>query len=40
VVGLAYILVVVLDLRAKLDHDPSAWCINRPARERSVFTIR
>lgn len=39
VVALAYILLVGLGLAAKLDHDPSAWCTNRRARECSVFTI-
>lgn len=39
VVALAYILLVGLGLQAKLDHDPSAWCTSRRARECSVFTI-
>lgn len=39
IVTLAYILLVGLGLRAKLDHEPSAWCTNRRARECSVFTI-
>lgn len=39
VVALAYILLAGLGLAAKLDHDPSAWCANRRARECSVFTI-
>jgi hypothetical protein len=38
-VALAYIVLVGLGLRAKLDHDPSAWCTNRRAGECSVFTI-
>jgi hypothetical protein len=36
---LAYILLVGLGLRARLDFDPSAWCCNRRARECSAFTI-
>lgn len=39
ILALAYILLVGLGLRAKLDFDPSAWCTNRRARECSVFTI-
>ena len=39
VVALAYIVLVGLGLQAKLDHDPSAWCTTRRARECSVFTI-
>ena len=39
VVALAYLLLVGLGLKAKLDFDPSAWCTNRRARECSVFTI-
>jgi DDE family transposase len=39
VVALAYLLLAGLGLKAKLDHDPSAWCTNRRARECSVFTI-
>jgi hypothetical protein len=39
VVALAYVLLAGLGLAAKLDHDPSAWCTNRRARECSVFTI-
>lgn len=39
VVALSYILLVGLGLKAKLDHDPSAWCTNRRERECSVFTI-
>lgn len=39
VVALAYLLLVGLGLRAKLDYDPSAWCTNRRARECSAFTI-
>ena len=39
VVALAYIMLVGQGLKAKLDHDPSAWCPNRRAQERSVFTI-
>jgi hypothetical protein len=38
-VALAYILLVGLGLRAKLDHDPAAWCTNRRAAECSAFTI-
>src|SRR5207237_550207 len=39
VVALAYILLVGLGLKTKLDSDPSAWCTNRRARECSVDTI-
>ena len=39
VVALAYILLAGLGLAAKLDHDPSAWCTNRRARECSASTI-
>jgi hypothetical protein len=39
VVALAYILLVGLGLKARLDHDPSAWCTNRRAEECSAFTI-
>jgi hypothetical protein len=39
VLALAYVLLVGLGLKAKLDYDPSAWCTNRRARECSVFTI-
>jgi hypothetical protein len=39
VAALAYILLVGLGLKAKLDHDPSAWCTNRRAEECSAFTI-
>ena len=39
VVALAYLLLVGLGLRAKLDHEPSAWCTTRRAHECSVFTI-
>jgi hypothetical protein len=39
ILALAYVLLVGLDLRAKLDFDPSAWCTNRRARGCSVFTI-
>lgn len=39
VVALAYIVLVGVGLKAKLDYDPSAWCTNRRARECSVFTI-
>lgn len=39
VAALAYLLMVGLGLRAKLDHDPSAWCTNRRADECSAFTI-
>ena len=39
VVALAYILLVGLGLKAKLDCDPSAWCTNRRAQECSAFTI-
>jgi hypothetical protein len=39
VVALAYLLLAGLGLQAKLDHDPSAWCTNRRARECSVYTI-
>ncbi len=39
VVALAYILLVGLGLRARLDHDPSAWCTNRRGAECSDFTI-
>jgi hypothetical protein len=39
VAALSYILLAGLGLAAKLDHDPSAWCTNRRARECSVFTI-
>jgi Transposase DDE domain len=38
-VALAYILLVGLGLKAKLDCDPSAWCTNRRAAECSAFTI-
>jgi hypothetical protein len=39
VVALAYLVLVGLGLRAKLDFDPSAWCTTRRPRECSVFTI-
>jgi hypothetical protein len=39
VAALAYILLVGLGLKAKLDCDPSAWCTNRRADECSAFTI-
>lgn len=39
VLALAYLLLVGLGLRAKLDFAPSAWCTNRRARECSAFTI-
>jgi hypothetical protein len=39
VVALAYIVLVGLGLRAKLDFDPSAWCTTRRPRGCSVFTI-
>lgn len=39
VVAMACLLLVGLGLRAKLDHEPSAWCTTRRARECSVFTI-
>jgi hypothetical protein len=39
VVALAYLLLIGLGLRAKLDHEPSAWCTSRRPRECSVFTI-
>ena len=39
IVAIAYILLVGLGLRAKLDYDPSAWCTNRRNKECSVFTI-
>jgi len=39
VVALAYLLLVGLGLQARLDHDPSAWCTNRRARECSAYTI-
>jgi len=39
VVALAYLILVGLGLRAKLDFDPSAWCTTRRPRECSVFTI-
>lgn len=38
-VALAYILLVGLGLRAKLDHDPNQWSTNRRAGECSAFTI-
>jgi hypothetical protein len=38
-VSLAYILLVGLGLKAKLDFDPAAWCTNRRAAECSAFTI-
>ncbi|MCA1684584.1 MAG: IS4 family transposase [Planctomycetia bacterium] len=38
VVALAYLVLVGAGPRAKLDHDPSAWCTTRRARECSVFT--
>ena len=39
VVALAYLVLVGVGLRAKLDFEPSAWCTTRRARECSVFTI-
>jgi hypothetical protein len=39
VAALAYLVLVGLGLRAKLDFDPSAWCTTGRARECSVFTI-
>jgi Transposase DDE domain len=39
VAALAYLVLVGVGLRAKLDFDLSAWCTNRRARECSVFTI-
>jgi DDE family transposase len=39
IVALAYLLLAGLGRKARLDHDPSAWCTNRRARECSVFTI-
>ena len=39
VVALAYLVLVGVGLRAKLEYDPSAWCTTRRARECSVFTI-
>ena len=38
-VALAYILLVGLGLKARLDHDPKQWCTNRRAAECSAFTI-
>ena len=39
VVALAYLVLVGVGLRAKLDFEPSAWCTTRRAWECSVFTI-
>jgi hypothetical protein len=39
IVALSYLLLAGLGLQTRLDHDPSAWCTNRRARECSVFTI-
>lgn len=39
IAALAYILLVGLGLKARLDYEPSAWCTNRRAHECSVFTI-
>jgi hypothetical protein len=39
VAALAYLLLAGLGLRARIDHDPSAWCTNRRPRECSVYTI-